>query len=101
MLTIDRELLDADGLPRTDTLEAILRKHDHQRERLERLHGVYAREHSITRRIRLKGLPNNRLVHDLPGYIANDGSGIPGGQSRQVYSGGGAGGGVCAGTGGL
>ena len=70
MLTIDRELLDADGLPRTDTLEAILRKHDHQRERLERLHGVYAREHSITRRIRLKGLPNNRLVHDLPGYIA-------------------------------
>ena len=70
MLTIDRELLDADGLPRTDTLEAILRKHDHQRERLERLHGVYAREHSITRRTRLKGLPNNRLVHDLPGYIA-------------------------------
>ena len=70
MLTIDRELLDADGLPRTDTLEAILREHDHQRERLERLHGVYAREHSITRRTRLKGLPNNRLVHDLPGYIA-------------------------------
>ena len=70
MLTIDRELLDTDGLPRTDTLEAILRNHDHQRERLERLHGVYAREHSITRRTRLKGLPNNRLVHDLPGYIA-------------------------------
>lgn len=70
MLTIDRELLDADGLPQTDTLEAILRKHDHQRERLERLHGVYAREHSIMRRTRLKGLPNNRLVHDLPGYIA-------------------------------
>ena len=70
MLTIDRELLDADGLPQTDTLEAILRKHDHQRERLERLHGVYAREHSITRRTRLKELPNNRLVHDLPGYIA-------------------------------
>ena len=70
MLTIDRELLDADGLPRTDTLEAILREHDHQRERLVRLHGMYAREHSIMRRTRLKGLPNNRLVHDLPGYIA-------------------------------
>ena len=70
MLTIDSELLDADGLPRTDTLEAILREHDHQRERLVRLHGMYAREHSIMRRTRLKGLPNNRLVHDLPGYIA-------------------------------
>ena len=70
MLTIDRELLDADGIPRTDTLEAILREHDHQRERLVRLHGMYAREHSIIRRTRLKGLPNNRLVHDLPGYIA-------------------------------
>ena len=70
MLTIDRELLDADGLPWTDTLEAILREHDHQRERLVRLHGMYAREHSIMRRTRLKGLPNNRLVHDLPGYIA-------------------------------
>ncbi len=70
MLTIDRELLDADGIPRTDTLEAILREHDHQRERLVRLHGMYAREHSIMRRTRLKGLPNNRLVHDLPGYIA-------------------------------
>ena len=70
MLTIDRELLDADGLPRTDTLEAILREHDHQRERLVRLHGMYAREHSIMRRTRLKGLPNNCLVHDLPGYIA-------------------------------
>ena len=70
MLTIDRELLGPDGLPRTETLEAILREHDHQRERLDCLHGIYAREHSITRRIRLKGLPNNRLVHDLPGYIA-------------------------------
>ncbi len=69
MITIDKAFLQQDGAPDPELLRRLLKLHDDGRERLDRLHAVYEREHAITRRIRPKGLPNNRLSHDLPGYI--------------------------------
>lgn len=69
MLTIDRSFLSPDGEPDARLLHIVLQKHEALRGRLDRLKEIYEREHNITIRKRLKGLPNNRLVHDIPGYI--------------------------------
>ncbi len=70
MITIDRTLLLADGLPPSDLLLALLNEHRRQREtRLDVLKRYYDGDHDILRRVRLSGLPNNRLAHALPGYI--------------------------------
>ncbi|MBE0601360.1 MAG: phage portal protein [Firmicutes bacterium] len=70
MITIDRALLGKDGLPDAALLLEILKVHEKNRtERLDALHEMYDRNHAITSRSRLSGLPNNKLVHDFPGYI--------------------------------
>ncbi len=69
MITIDKGFLDAFGGPDTELLARLLALHEQNRRRLEALERLYAREHAIKGRMRLKGLPNNRLAHDLPGYI--------------------------------
>ena len=48
----------------------LLRRHAQERVRLDEIGDIYARRHRITSRRRPAGLPNNRLAHDLPGYIA-------------------------------
>lgn len=69
MITLDPGLLREDGTPDATLLTAILSRFNEERKRLEDLKKTYDREHSIKSRTRLKGLPNNRLAHDLPGYI--------------------------------
>lgn len=69
MITIDRTFLDEDGAPDGELLLTLLDWHDGQRVRLGWLRDMYDRHHAIEARRRLRGLPNNRLVHDLPGYI--------------------------------
>ena len=70
MLVIDRKLLGPDGMPGPELLGTLLRRHAQERVRLDEIGEIYARRHRITARRRLAGLPNNRLAHDLPGYIA-------------------------------
>lgn len=69
MITIDRGLLEASGEPNADLLRVLLEEHSRRRVRLDGLKDIYERRHAISTRSRLKGLPNNRLVHDLPSYI--------------------------------
>lgn len=69
MFTMNPALLEADGTPDAALLLAMLQRHKEERVRLDELSRYYNREHPIVSRKRLKGLPNNRLVHDLPGYI--------------------------------
>lgn len=76
MIVIPAELLAEDGVPSARLLEAILQKWQPVSERLNDLRKMYDREHAISRRTRMKGLPNNRLIHDLPGYIVTISSGF-------------------------
>lgn len=69
MITIDKDLLQPSGEPSSGLLKVLLDKHSRQRTRLDELKDIYERKHAITTRSRLKGLPNNKLVHDLPNYI--------------------------------
>ena len=69
MLTMDGALLLADGMPKDVTLDALLKRFADDRNRMDNLKQIYDREHDIKHRVRLKGLPNHKLVHDLPGYI--------------------------------
>ena len=71
MIAIDRNLLLEDGTPPNDLLLALLAEQRRLREtRLDALKRYFDGEHAISARARLSGLPNNRLVHALPGYIA-------------------------------
>ena len=71
MITIDRALLREDGTPEDTLLLEIIKKHESNRiTRLDPLHEIYIRNHDIVSRRRLSGLPNNKLVHDYPRYIA-------------------------------
>lgn len=69
MITIDKALLLPTGEPAPALLLELLNAHEQRRQHLEKLRRVYDRKHAIQDRLRLRGLPNNRLVHDLPGYI--------------------------------
>ncbi len=69
MITMDKDLLLPTGEPEPAVLGELLRRFGARRRHLEQLGRVYGRRHSIQDRRRLRGLPNNRLVHDLPGYI--------------------------------
>jgi SPP1 family phage portal protein len=76
MIAIDRSLLNADGSPDVTLLQAVLLKQDEViKKRLLPLYKIYNRDHAITERIRLLGLPNNKLVHDFPKYISTMASG--------------------------
>lgn len=70
MIVIDRKLLAPDGMPGAELLGTLLRRHAQARVRLDEISDIYARRHRVSARRRLAGLPNNRLAHDLPGYIA-------------------------------
>ena len=74
MIAIDRELC-ADGLPSPQLLQVVLSRFAQQQIRLETLKRTYDLHHDIINRSRLKGLPNNKIVHDLPGYIVAIASG--------------------------
>ena len=70
MFVIDRKRLAPDGMPGPELLGTLLRQHAQARVRLDEIGDIFARRHRISSRRRLTGLPNNRLAHDLPGYIA-------------------------------
>ena len=71
MITIDKTFLDPDGLPGAALLLDVLRAWQQTVDStLLPLHNLYNRDHAVEHRVRLAGLPNNRLVHDFPGYIA-------------------------------
>lgn len=76
MIVIPAELLSEGGAPSPQLLSAILQKWQPEAERLSALKRLYDRDHAISRRARMAGLPNNRLVHDLPGYIVTIASGF-------------------------
>ncbi|MBN1777381.1 MAG: phage portal protein, partial [Clostridiales bacterium] len=70
MITIDRTLLLEDGTPPPDLLLALLNEQRRLREtRLNVLKRYYDGDHAILSRVRLSGLPNNRLAHAMPRYI--------------------------------
>ena len=76
MIAIPAELLEEGGAPSPKLLNAILQKWQPEAERLNELKKIYDRDHEISRRSRMKGLPNNKLIHDLPGYILTISSGF-------------------------
>lgn len=76
MFAINKSLLLPDGSPPPQLLAALLSAQEEQcKKRLNKLHDCYQRKHSILGRKRARGLPNNRLVHDYPGYIVSVSSG--------------------------
>ncbi len=68
MITRDKALL-TEGAPTDELLRGVIKEFQHDSKRMERLWKYYQREHDICNRTRRSGLPNNRLVHDFPGYI--------------------------------
>ncbi len=69
MITIDKALLNPDGAPPPSVLEAVRKVHGQTVKEMVVLKDMYDGRHEILSRTRLRGLPNNRLPHDLPGYI--------------------------------
>lgn len=69
MITRDRKYLEADGSPGLMLLRGVCREHANELPRLERLRDIYQLNHAIDNRVRKSGQPNNKLTHDLPGYI--------------------------------
>lgn len=75
MITIDKALLQKDGTPSLQLLGKLLEVHGKNAARLKGLQDFYQRHHKIEKRSRMKGVPNNRLAHDMPGYIVTMASG--------------------------
>ncbi len=69
MITLSREGL-ANSLPEADTLNLCVRQFENTLPRLHRLNRYYEGRHDILSRTRLSGLPNNRVTHAFPRYIA-------------------------------
>ena len=95
MLALDKTMLTPTGEPSPELLRALLEAHGKTRARLYQLREMYLRHHNIERRTRLKGLPNNRLSHDLPGYIVTMAAGYlvgspinytPGPEDREAFA---------------
>lgn len=68
MIQLDREWL-RDGEPTPELVREALRQFDREAVRLKQLKDYYDGEHAVSARMRMKGAPNHRLWHDLPGYI--------------------------------
>ena len=68
MIQLDREWL-RDGDPSPELVREALRQFDREKVRLEGLKEFYDGRHAVSGRMRMKGAPNHRLWHDLPGYI--------------------------------
>ena len=75
MITRSAEYLDETGAPTGEMLKSVMKEFLLGQERLERLRDYHRRRHAIDGRVRRRGLPNNRLSHDLPGYIATTAAG--------------------------
>lgn len=82
MIVVDREWLSG-GEPTPALLWETLRRFEKERQRLCELKAFYDGEHGIQSRWRAKGAPNNRLWHDLPGYIVAMTSGYLAGEPVQ------------------
>lgn len=69
MVTTSPDIIK-NGVPDLRAVEALLRQFDAGALRLSRLRRYYEGRHDILSRTRLSGLPNNRLSHAYPRYIA-------------------------------
>ena len=58
-----------------DSINDCVKQFDLEASRLAKLHEYYVGLSSITKRMRTTGLPNNRLMHGYPAYIATMTSG--------------------------
>jgi SPP1 family phage portal protein len=70
MITRDKALL-VGGAPTQELLRSVIKEFQNDASRRDRLLKYYQREHDICNRTRAAGLPNNKLVHDFPGYIVS------------------------------
>lgn len=68
--------LDERAAPSREALLSALREHQAALPRLQQLRDYMRRRHRIEGRVRKRGLPNNRLAHDLPTYIVRTASGF-------------------------
>ncbi|MDI9520758.1 MAG: phage portal protein [Bacillota bacterium] len=69
MVTSNPDIIK-NGIPDIQAVENLLRQFDAGAIRLSRLKRYYEGQHDILSRTRLSGLPNNRLSHAYPRYIA-------------------------------
>ena len=69
MINLPANLLK-DGIPDRGTVEKLVRAFEAGNARLNRLSRYYDGRHDILLRTRLSGLPNNRVIHAWPRYIA-------------------------------
>ncbi len=70
MITRDKALL-VGGAPTAELLRSVIQEFQKDSVRRDKLWNYYQLNHDICTRIRAKGLPNNMLVHDFPGYIVS------------------------------
>lgn len=68
MIRRDSQYLQG-GMPSVAMLESVLREHEQQRPRLDKLAAYYRAEDGILSRTRAEGLPNNRIAHPFARYI--------------------------------
>lgn len=64
----DARLLQ-NGEPSAAMLRSCIREYQEGETRRDKLYKYFTLQHDITGRQRAQGLPNNKLVHDFPGYI--------------------------------
>jgi len=69
IITLSKNALTS-GFPSQTALEDCVRTFEQGSPRLSRLARYYDGKHDILARLRLTGLPNNRLIHAFPRYIA-------------------------------
>lgn len=87
MIVREARYLDDLGRPGDAMLRSCLKEFQGQQARLGRLKDYFERRHPINGRTRRRGLPNNRLAHDLPGYIAGTAASYLTGSPVQYESG--------------
>lgn len=75
MIVRDRAYMNRDGTPPEPLIRGVIDEHGKRLARLERLRAYYDMKHEIAGRIRSEGLPNTKMVHDLPRYIVTMASG--------------------------
>lgn len=80
MITRSRAYLDNSGAPSVELLGSVCSEFMQLLPRLNRLGNYADGKHAILSRMRTEGLPNVRIVCDMPGYIAKIASGYLVGQ---------------------
>ena len=70
MITRDKALMD-NGVPSQELIRGVVAEFQKGAVARTVLWNYYQRQHDILNRTRVDGLPNNKLVHDFPGYIVN------------------------------